>query len=47
MTISQTILDYVMDNQEGVLTSDAREDDRWDAAGSIVKMATAMGARWI
>ena len=38
MTISQTILDYVMGRQEGVLTSDAREDQRWDAAGSIVKM---------
>ncbi len=38
MTISQTILDYVMDKQEGVLTSDAREDQRWDAAGSIVKL---------
>ena len=27
MTISQTILDYVMQHNEGVLTSDAREDD--------------------
>jgi signal transduction histidine kinase len=38
MQISQTILDYVMEHQEGVLTSDAREDDRWDTAASILKM---------
>ncbi len=38
MEISRTILDYVMHNKEGVLTSDASEDERWDAAGSIVKM---------
>ncbi len=38
MQISQTILDYVLDHQEGVLTSDAREDDRWDTAASILKM---------
>ncbi len=38
MEISRTILDYVMQQSEGVLTSDAREDDRWEAAGSIVRM---------
>jgi len=38
MSISGTILDYVMEHKEGVVTSDAREDDRWDAGGSIVKM---------
>ena len=38
MEISRTILDYVMQHKEGVLTSDAREDERWDAAGSIVKL---------
>jgi signal transduction histidine kinase len=38
MRISQTILDYVMEHQEGVLTSDAREDERWDTAASILKM---------
>jgi signal transduction histidine kinase len=38
MYISRTIIDYVMQNNEGVLTTDAREDQRWDAAGSIVKM---------
>jgi signal transduction histidine kinase len=38
ITISQTILDYVVDRNEGVLTSNAREDDRWDAAKSILRM---------
>jgi signal transduction histidine kinase len=36
--ISRTIVDYVMERKEGVLTSDAREDQRWDPAGSIVKL---------
>ena len=36
MTISQTILDFVVDRQEGVLTSDAREDQRFDQARSII-----------
>ncbi|MEX0613523.1 MAG: ATP-binding protein [Pirellulales bacterium] len=38
ITISQTILDYVVDRSEGVLTSNARDDDRWDAAKSILRM---------
>lgn len=38
LTISKTILDYVMDHNEGVLTSDAREDVRWDSAASIVSL---------
>jgi signal transduction histidine kinase len=38
MLISRTILDYVMQNKEGVLTSDARDDERFDPSGSIVKM---------
>lgn len=38
MLISRTILDYVMQNKEGVLTSDARDDQRFDPSGSIVKM---------
>lgn len=38
IAISKTILDYVVDNGEGVLTSNAREDDRWNPAQSIVKM---------
>ncbi len=37
MRISQTILDYVMEHQEGVLTSDARQDERWDTGASILK----------
>ncbi len=38
MTISKTILDYVMENSEGVITSDAQQDDRWNPAASIVRM---------
>ncbi|TWT36243.1 Sensor protein ZraS [Posidoniimonas corsicana] len=38
ISISQTILDYVVENGEGVLTSNARDDNRWDPAQSIVKM---------
>ncbi|MGH7140026.1 MAG: FHA domain-containing protein, partial [Pirellulales bacterium] len=35
--ISQTILDYVMEHNEGVLTSNARDDDRWNPAVSILQ----------
>jgi len=38
MKISRTILDYVLERSEGVLTSDAREDNRWNPAASIVQM---------
>jgi len=38
LRISRTILDYVLEHREGVLTSDAREDERWDPAASIVKL---------
>ncbi len=38
LAISKTILDYVMEHNEGVLTSDAREDQRWDTGASIVQM---------
>lgn len=38
ISISKTILDYVVDRNEGVLTSDARDDERWDPAKSIVKL---------
>ena len=38
MEISRTILDYVLQQSEGVLTSDASDDERWEAAGSIVRM---------
>jgi len=37
MMISQTILDYVLTNREGVLTSDAREDDRFSGGHSVVR----------
>ena len=35
MSISKTILDYVKEKEEGVLTSDACEDERWNASASI------------
>jgi signal transduction histidine kinase len=35
--ISRTILDYVLEQREGVLTSDAQEDHRFDSAKSIVR----------
>ncbi len=37
ITISKTILDYVMERSEGVLTSDARQDERWNPAASILQ----------
>ena len=38
ITISKTILDYVTKQNEGVLTSDARDDARWNPAASILQM---------
>ena len=38
ISISKTILDYVVERNEGVLTSNARDDERWDPAESIVKL---------
>jgi len=38
LTISRTILDYVLEKSEGVLTSDAQRDNRWDPAASILQM---------
>lgn len=38
ITISKTILDYVTQRNEGVLTSDARQDDRFSPAASILQM---------
>lgn len=38
INISKTILDYVIERREGVLTSNASEDDRWDPAKSIMRM---------
>jgi signal transduction histidine kinase len=37
MSISRTILDYVLERREGVLTSDAQEDDRFASGGSVVR----------
>ncbi len=38
LQISRTILDYVLTRREAVLTSDARDDERWDTGASIVKL---------
>ena len=37
IAISQTILDYVMQRNEGVLTSDAQQDARWETGASILQ----------
>ncbi len=37
MAISRTILEYVIDHKEGVRTSNAGDDSRFDAAVSIVQ----------
>ena len=37
MQISRTILDYVLDRHEGVLTSDAQDDDRFSGGNSVVR----------
>jgi len=38
ISISKTILDYVREHNEGVLTSNARDDKRWESGGSILKL---------
>jgi two-component system, NtrC family, sensor kinase len=38
ITISRTILDYVIERNEGVMTSDARQDDRFNPGASIMKL---------
>lgn len=35
LQISRSILEHVMHSNEGILTSNAQEDDRWDSAASI------------
>jgi len=35
ITISKTILDYVLKKEEGVLTSNAKDDQRWNSSASI------------
>ena len=37
LTISRTILDYVMQNRSAVRTSDAQDDGRWLAGASIIQ----------
>ncbi|MFM9057901.1 MAG: ATP-binding protein [Planctomycetaceae bacterium] len=37
LAISRTILDYVLDRGEGVLTSDAQDDDRFFSGDSVVR----------
>src|SRR5262249_36635109 len=37
ITISQTILDYVLEHNEGVMTTNAREDTRWSSAASVLQ----------
>ncbi len=37
ISISRTILDYVIEKKEGVRTTDAKGDDRFESAASIVK----------
>lgn len=38
MIISKTILDYVLEHREGVLTTNARNDKRWDEAASVLSV---------
>jgi signal transduction histidine kinase len=37
MVVSRTILDYVVSRREGVITSDARDDDRFSSGNSVVR----------
>jgi len=37
MAISRTILDYVLDRGEGVITTDAQDDDRFSGGNSVVR----------
>ena len=38
MSISKTILDYVLEHNEGVLTTNAKEDVRFDPTASILQL---------
>lgn len=38
LRISQTILDHVTQTREGVITSNAQEDDRWESVESIARI---------
>jgi signal transduction histidine kinase/pSer/pThr/pTyr-binding forkhead associated (FHA) protein len=37
LSISKTILDYVMSHRQGVLTSDAKDDSRWNTTMSLLQ----------
>ncbi|GDX94511.1 hypothetical protein LBMAG47_01740 [Planctomycetia bacterium] len=37
LVVSRTILDYVVTRREGVITSDARDDDRFSAGNSVIR----------
>jgi len=37
MAISRTILEYVLERREGVLTSDAQDDDRFSSGNSVLR----------
>lgn len=38
LIISKTILDYVLEHREGVLTTNAKDDKRWDEAASVLSV---------
>jgi signal transduction histidine kinase len=38
ITISKTIVDHVLEQNKGVITSDARKDERWSPAASILQL---------
>lgn len=38
LTMSRTILDHVVENREGVLTSNAQDDVRWQSAESVARL---------
>lgn len=38
IVISRTILEYVLSSEEGVLTSNAAEDERWDDPDSVMQL---------
>ncbi len=38
IVISRTILEYVLQNEEGVLTGNAADDERWDDPESVMQL---------
>lgn len=41
LQISRSIVDFVMESKQGVITSDAINDDRWDSQASILRMGVS------